>query len=223
MTRKFTRNASALRGIAPFIAVLTVLIALAALAQTRGAGQALRGSAVPSNEVPLDSGTALFLPAVTYDFSFGFDTYSVAVGDINGDGKPDLLVGNQYCSPTCLVGRVNVLVGNGDGTFLDKGAGFYPTAGIGARLALADVNGDGKLDMLASGCAYKDCFTGVVTVRTGNGDTSFAGGSVFGTGGMFPSSAAVADFNGDGKVDLVVANCGNGGNTGTGTVGVVVG
>jgi hypothetical protein len=39
MTRKLTRNASALRGIAPFIAVLTVMIALAALAQTRGAGQ----------------------------------------------------------------------------------------------------------------------------------------------------------------------------------------
>src|SRR6202521_5706326 len=40
MTRKDTRNTSALRGIAPFIAVLTVMIALAALAQTRGAGQA---------------------------------------------------------------------------------------------------------------------------------------------------------------------------------------
>jgi hypothetical protein len=231
MTRKLTRSTNVLRGIAPFIAVLTVMIALAALAQTKNVGEVsgksdaapIWGSAVPSNEVPLDSGTPLFLPAVTYDSSFGSDTYSVAVGDINGDGKPDLLVGNQFCSPTCLVGRVNVLLGNGDGTFLDKGTGLYPTAGVGARLALADVNGDGKLDMLASGCAYKDCFTGVVTVRTGNGDDSFAGGSVFGTGGMFPSSAAVADFNGDGKVDLVVANCGNGCNTGTGTVGVLLG
>ena len=231
MTRKLTRSTSVLRGIAPLIAVLTVMIALAALAQTKGASQAfgkshaapMPGSAVPSDAGPLDSGTPLFLPAVTYDSYFGSHTESVAVGDINGDGKPDLLVGNEFCSPTCLVGRVDVLLGNGDGTFLDYGTGFYPTAGFYARLALADVNGDGKLDMLASGCAYKDCSTGVVTVRMGNGDDSFAGANVFGTGGIFPSAPAVADFNGDGKLDLVVASCDSGCNTGTGTVSVLLG
>src|ERR1700676_4044582 len=160
MTRKDTRNPSILRGIAPFIAVLTVMIALAALAQTKGEGQAfgkshaapMRGSAVPSTAGPLDSGTPLFLPAVAYDVS-GFYTGTVAVGDLNGDGKPDLLVGNLRGGPNFFVGTVNVLLGNGDGTF--RGVGAYGTAGEGARVAIADVNGDGKPDMLASGCAFK--------------------------------------------------------------------
>jgi hypothetical protein len=229
MTRKLTRNARVLRGIAPFIAVLTVMIALAALAETRGARQAfgkshtapMRGRRATSNAGPLDSGTPLFLPAVAYD-SYGFQTGSVAVGDLNGDGKPDLLVGSRSRTPNGLVGAANVLLGVGDGTFQEKG--LYGTAGLDANVALADVNGDGKLDMLASGCAYKDCSTGVVTIHTGNGDGTFAGGSyVFGTGGMFPSAPAVADVNGDGKLDLIVANCGNGCQTGAGTVGVLLG
>ena len=170
----------------------------------------------------MDSGAPLFLPAVAYN-SFGFFTGSVAVRDLNGDGKPDLLVGSRCARfPSCLVGGVEVLLGVGDGTFQQKGG--YGTAGLGAGVAIADVNGDGKPDMLATGCAFKDCFTGVVTVHTGNGDGTFAGGFyVFGTGGMFPSSPAVADVNGDGKRDLVVANCSNGCQTGMGTVGVLLG
>src|SRR5713101_3872886 len=232
MTRKLTRKTPSFRGIAQFIAVLGVMIAQAALAQTKGASEEfgkslvtpVQGSAVPSNPGPMDSGTPLFLPPVAYN-SGGFYTRSVAARDLNGDGKPDLLVGN-YClsnAPGCLVGGVEVLLGVGDGTFRVL-SGLYGTAGLGANVAIADVNGDGKPDMLAAGCNFKDCFTGVVTVRTGNGDGTFAGGTyVFGTGGMFPSSPAVADLNGDGKRDLVVANCGNGCQTGIGTVGVLLG
>src|SRR4029077_7489190 len=104
MTRKFTRNASALRGIAPFIAALTVMIALAALAQTRGGGHGSgEASAVPvspdafanSSAGPMGPGTALFLPAVTYPSNGqGDSAYSVAVADVNGDHRPDLVVAN---------------------------------------------------------------------------------------------------------------------------------
>jgi hypothetical protein len=134
MTRKLTRNTSVLRGIALFIAVVTVMTALGALAQTRRVGQELgkshaapiRGGAVPSNAEPMDSGTLLFLPAVAYN-SYGFHTESVAVGDLNGDGKPDLLVGSRSKGPNGLVGLVNVLLGVGDGTFQEKGL-YAPTA-----------------------------------------------------------------------------------------------
>jgi Bacterial Ig-like domain (group 3)/FG-GAP-like repeat len=232
MTRKFTLKTPSFRGIALFIAVLAVMIALAALAQTKGASQEfgksqvtpVQGSAVPSNAGPMDTGTPLFLPPVAYN-SGGFFARSVAARDLNGDGIPDLLVGNDCLSnaPGCLVGGVEVLLGVGDGTFRVLG-GLYGTAGLLAKVSIADVNGDGKPDMLAAGCNFKDCFTGVVTVRTGNGDGTFAGGTyVFGTGGMSPSSPAVADLNGDGKRDLVVANCGNGCQTGIGTVGVLLG
>jgi len=229
MTRKPTRKTPSLPGLAPFIAVLTVMIGLAALAQTKGASQEfgksqvtpVQGSAVPSNAGPMDSGTPLFLPAVAYN-SGGSDAESVAVRDLNGDGKPDLLVGNDSvsCGPYCVIGTVQVLFGVGDGTF--RAGGSYGTPGEGAHVAIADVNGDGKLDMLAAGCDFT-CSTGVVTVRTGNGDGTFPSGPyVFGTGGTYPSSLAVADVNSDGKRDLVVANCGAGCFDG-GTVGVLLG
>jgi hypothetical protein len=229
MTRKNTGKAHAFHSIILLITTLAALLDVAALAQMTGTKQSSPVTGAPGNATkdlkdPLDTSTPLFLPPVAYN-SGGFFARSVAARDLNGDGIPDLLVGNDCLSnaPGCLVGGVEVLLGVGDGTFRVLG-GLYGTAGLLANVSIADVNGDGKPDMLAAGCNFKDCFTGVVTVRTGNGDGTFAGGTyVFGTGGMFPSSPAVADLNGDGKRDLVVANCGNGCQTGIGTVGVLLG
>ena len=77
------------------------------------------------------SGSPLFSPVVTYD-SGGLDAGMVAVADLNGDGKPDLVVINcgQICFNTQNGGSVGVMLGNGDGTF--QPAVTYPHEFAGA-------------------------------------------------------------------------------------------
>src|SRR5678815_5021126 len=62
------------------------------------------------------SGTISFLPGVLYN-SGGIFASSIAVADINGDAKPDLLVGNGYNGSVPNNGGVGILLGKGDGTF----------------------------------------------------------------------------------------------------------
>jgi hypothetical protein len=151
-----------------------------------------------------------FAPAVAYG-SGGYSPYSVAVADVNGDGRPDLLVAN-ICLPgiNCASGgTVGVLLGDGDGTFqtvVTYGTGAYYTL----SLAVADVNGDGKPDLLvANQCVNYDdgCSgSGAVGVLLGNGDGTFQPAMTYASGGFYAQSVAVADVNGDGKPDLLVAN-----------------
>jgi hypothetical protein len=108
--------------------------------------------------VLLGNGDGTFQGAVAYS-SGGYDANWVAVGDVNGDGKPDLLVVNQCADNTCANGNVAVLLGNGDGTF--QGAVAYGSGGDEARsVAVGDVNGDDKLDLLvANQCVDNTCGT----------------------------------------------------------------
>jgi len=172
-----------------------------------------------------------FAPAVTYD-SGGEYNYSVAVADVNGDGKPDLLVTN-FCAgiPNCD-GTVGVLLGNGDGTFQE--AVTYGSGGFWAyAIAVADVNGDGKQDIVVANlCPISgNCSSGVVGVLLGNGDGTFQAATSYSTGGWVGGccgsySLAVADVNGDGKPDLLVASPCQGpdcSESENGTVGVLLG
>lgn len=94
--------------------------------------------------------------------------------------------------------RVSLLLGNGNGTFQ---APQEFVAGLGSNsVALADVNGDGKLDILTANRSAND-----FSVLLGNGTGNFQPQQRFITGGQ-PSGMAVVYLNGDGKPDVVTAN-----------------
>jgi FG-GAP-like repeat/FG-GAP repeat len=144
-------------------------------------------------------------PYVNYATAAGGATYgpnSVATGDFNGDGKPDVVSTDQDVS------KVSVLLGNGDGTL--QTTADYATGAGPHWVVSADLNGDGKLDL-----ATANTTPNTVSVLIGNGDGTFQAHVDYGTGGS-PFSVAVADLNHDGKSDLVTANL-------AGTVSVLLG
>jgi hypothetical protein len=153
------------------------------------------------------AGVSLFT-ARFLSFDAGYGPTSVAIGDLNGDGRLDLVVAN-YTS-----GTVSVLLGNGDGTFgtkTDFGAGYGP-----ASVAMGDLNGDGKADL-----AVANEGSNTVSVLLGNGDGTSGAPTDFATG-INPQCVAIGDLNGDGKPDLAVANYGDDSAPGN-TVSVLLG
>ncbi|MGB6633846.1 MAG: VCBS repeat-containing protein, partial [Terriglobales bacterium] len=161
--------------------------------------------------VLLGNGDGTFQPAISYNTG-GTIAFSVAVGDVNGDGKPDLVVTvgceSNSCGSKDPTGGVSVLLGNGDGTF--QPAVTYSSGGFDASfVAIGDVNRDGKLDLVVSNyCQSLDtCLTnGGVSILLGNGDGTFQPAVSYSSGGMNTTAVAIADLNGDGKLDLVVVN-----------------
>ncbi len=117
------------------------------------------------------------------------ETFAIAVGDVNNDGFPDLVVTSDCQPETCLNGNVTLLLGKGDGTFQLP---IIITATQGGPIALADMNHDGNLDIV---------FDGGVMLGDGAGDFAqvSAGGELLGGA----TSIAVADVNGDGIPDVV--------------------
>jgi hypothetical protein len=180
--------------------------------------------------VLLGNGDGTFQPVQIYN-SGGSVASSVAVEDLNGNGRPDLVVGNYGINLGTLPGGLGVLLDAGDHTF--QPAAIYNSGGAAAlSVAVADVNGDGKPDVLAANqCPFNDCFhQAVVSVLLGNGDGTVQKAVTFNSGGYLADSVAVGDLNGDGRPDVVVANLCNGGvscdpedaPTGPGLVGVLL-
>ncbi len=142
----------------------------------------------------VDNGTiaATVSFAAKTDFATGDAPLSVTLGDVNGDGKLDLVTANYFAA------TASVLLGDGDGSFGSKTD--FATGAAPRSVTLGDVNGDGKLDLVTA-----NLFADTASVLLGNGAGSFGSKTDFATGGA-TFSVTLGDVNGDGKLDLVTAN-----------------
>jgi FG-GAP-like repeat/Abnormal spindle-like microcephaly-assoc'd, ASPM-SPD-2-Hydin len=136
------------------------------------------------------------------DFPTGNCPYSIVVGDFNRDGKPDIAV-TDLCESSAA-GAVSMLIGNGDGTF--KPHVEYVTGLIPIGITAGDFRGDGNLDLAVVDSCGQTC--GFVSILLGNGDGTFQPKTDY-VVGQNPSFIVGQDLNGDGKMDLAVANSSN--------------
>jgi hypothetical protein len=131
------------------------------------------------------------------DFNPAQGDRELAVGDLTGNGKLDLVLAGVLTSGSTSETGVDVLLGNGDGTF--QAPVFVQTpAGI-TSVAIADLTGNGKQDIIVTD-------SDGVSILLGNGDGTFQPPTNVSTGGLVASDVAVGDFTGSGKLDLAVAN-----------------
>lgn len=149
--------------------------------------------------VLLGNGDGSFRPRI--DLAVGGSPHSVAVGDFNGDGRLDVVTAQQ------LTDTVSVLLGHGDGTFARplvlaaSGQNFTPQS-----MALGDVNGDGKLDLVIKSVSVLDSDAFQLGVLLGNGDGTFQAPLLGAAQPGGSGDLALGDFNSDGRIDVAVAD-----------------
>ena len=140
--------------------------------------------------VALSSNVTANFSAKRLGFSTGdLNPAGIARGDLNGDGKQDVVVATTTGS------NIHVLLGNGDGTLQSQVA--YFSGGNPYAVVTGDFDGDGKLDVASANSQEPD-----ISVFIGNGDGTLKSRVTYAAGSN-PNSMRTADFNLDGKIDIV--------------------
>jgi hypothetical protein len=152
----------------------------------------------------LGDGHGNFREAAGSPFACGDAPFGVAIGDINGDGAPDLAIINSPSITASNTGRdgLTILLGNGKGGFTTMAGSPFTTGRSPSRVAIGDLNGDGIQDI-----AVTNYHSSSITVFIMN-KTNVAYSYTLPVGSK-PDGIAIADLNGDGKGDIIIGNSGD--------------
>ena len=148
------------------------------------------------------NGDGTFNVGPTFSTGSGVSALGIAVGDFNGDKKPDLAVVNNTGTTSA---NVAILTNSSTPAALFSLLTQLPNLStLATEITAADLNNDGKLDLVVPCGERTRPLAPSVAVLLGNGDGTFTAKPDFNLGFNNPYYAAVGDFNGDGKVDLAV-------------------